>query len=263
MAEGEDRTEAPTGRKLEEARKEGNIAQSKELHLLSGLVCAALCLTMTFPHAASDFVRKMGAFISDSGTVDTASAGIPALFHLGTTSFIALALPVLAAAAAGSLATSLLQSGFLIRPEALIPNFGKLNPLKGVKRIFGANNLVEAIKSIGKLVCFCIPLYGIIHLTLTKAEDATVWRPERLATELFSFSLHAIWAVLIVQTLFVVLDEAWTRYHRMQGLRMSRHDIKEETKQSDSDPHVKARQKQIRLRNSRKRLREAVSNTNR
>ncbi|MEE8662653.1 MAG: flagellar type III secretion system protein FlhB [Acetobacter sp.] len=260
MAESDsgDRTEAPTGRRLDRAREEGNIAQSKEIHLLSGLACATLCIVMTLPSSAGRFVRDMQAFMEHSGDISGAEHILSPVFHMLLTSFTTMALPIIGATIVGSLFTSLLQSGFLIRGQALIPDLTRLNPLKGIKRFFSVTTLIDTIKALAKPICFSIPLYGIIRDIVMHAPDATSWSSLILTQNLYSYGTKAIWSVLAVQCIIAILDEAWTRYHRLQNLRMSRHDIREETKDTDGNPHIKGRMKQLRLRASRRRLKESV-----
>ncbi|MBV1837474.1 flagellar type III secretion system protein FlhB [Acetobacter estunensis] len=253
-----DTTEAPTGRRLERAREQGNIAQSRELHLFSGLGLATLVLTMAMPAGVREFIHEMSALLDNAGEVrlDPPTVGLVLTHCLHL--LVVLAFPVVAATAAGGVATALLQSGFLVRMEALVPDIGRLNPLKGLKKLFGVTNLVEATKSIAKIIIFSAILYGIVRDTLALAPGAMGWSPERLARELSALVVRTLGAVLIVQVIIVVLDEAWTRYKRLQDLKMSRHDIKEEMKESEGDPHIRAKLKQMRMQRTRKRVREAV-----
>ncbi|GBR06446.1 EscU/YscU/HrcU family type III secretion system export apparatus switch protein [Acetobacter oeni] len=253
-----DTTEAPTGRRLERAREEGNIAQSRELHLFSSLGLASIVLVMVLPEGAGRFVKEMKGLLEHSGDIDfdPSSASQVMLFCAKTAMF--LGLPMAGAAAIAGVTTSVLQSGFLMRPEALIPDITRLNPLKGIKRIFSVSSLIDTIKSVAKMGAFSFLLYGVVRDSLAMAPNAMSWSPEIFTGVLYSLTMHMLVAVLVVQAAIVVLDEVWTRYHRLQGLKMSRHDIKEETKQSEGDPHVKGRQKQLRMRASRKRIREAV-----
>ncbi len=253
-----DNTEAPTGRRLERAREEGNVAQSRELHLFSSLGLASIALVMVLPDGATRFVRQMKGLIEHSGDIDFNPASSAQVLQFGMKTAIQLCIPVAAAAAIAAVSTSALQSGFLMRPQALIPDIMRLNPLKGLGRIFSVTSLIETLKSIAKLGAFSFLLYGVARDTLNIASDAMGWSPEAFTRELYSLTMRTIVAVLVVQMIIVVLDEAWTRYHRLQGLKMSRQDIKDENRQSEGDPHVKGRQKQMRMRQGRKRIREAV-----
>ncbi|NHO31825.1 EscU/YscU/HrcU family type III secretion system export apparatus switch protein [Acetobacter fallax] len=255
-----DTTEAPTGRRLERAREEGNIAQSRELHLFSSLGLASIALVMVLPTGARRFVLEMKGLLEHSGDIDfdPSTAAQVMLFAMKTA--MLLGLPVAGAAAVAAVTTSTLQSGFLIRTEALIPDLTRLNPMKGIKRIFSVTSLIDTIKSIAKLGAFSFLLYGVVTDTLRLAPNTMDWSPQVFATTLYDLTMRTLVAVLVVQMIIVVLDEVWTRYHRLQGLKMSRHDTKEETRQTEGDPHVKGRQKQLRMRRTRKRIREAVKN---
>ncbi|OUJ14214.1 flagellar biosynthesis protein FlhB [Acetobacter sp. DsW_063] len=251
-------TEAPTAQRLVRARDEGNIAQSRELHLLSSLGFATLALTMALPEGSRDFVIRMRGLMANSSQIDLDPESVAKLSWLGVRMMLVVGAPIVAAASLGGVATALLQSGFLLRMEALIPDIGRLNPLSGIKRIFSVNNAVEVIKSLVKIGIFSFLLFGVIRDTLSAAMVSPGWTVELFTRQLYGFFIRSVATILAVQAIIVVLDEGWTRYRRMQDLRMSRHDIRDEMRQSEGDPHVKGRLRQIRMSRSRKRIREAV-----
>lgn len=253
-----DNTEAPTGRRLERAREEGNIAQSRELHLFSGLGLASIALVMVLPTGTTHFVAEMRGMIANAGQIELDAATCVLLLQKSVKCLMLLAFPVVIAAVAGGVTTAVLQSGFLLRVEALVPDITRLNPLRGIKRIFSSTSIIEAIKSLLKLGVFSFILYGVAKDTVMLSSHAMSWSPLLFVKNFYQLIMRAIVAVLVVQVVIIVLDEGWTRYKRLQDLKMSRHDIKEEMKETDGDPHIKGKLKQMRMRRSRKRMADAV-----
>lgn len=260
MAETEtgEATEAPTGRRLEKAREDGNIAQSKELHLFSSLGMATIVFIMVIPSGALHFVHEMRGLLDQAGSIDCDPATVARILRAAMGLVVQIGLPVAGGAAIAAIMTSAMQTGFLLRPQALIPDIGRLSPLKGLKRIFGVTSLIETLKSIAKIVAFSFLLWGVVRDTLKLAPVANAWSAEFFGQELYHLTVRTLIAVLVMQAMIVVLDEGWTRYHRLQGLKMSRQDIKDEMKQSEGDPHVKGRRRQIQMSRTRRRIREAV-----
>ncbi|NHN89211.1 EscU/YscU/HrcU family type III secretion system export apparatus switch protein [Acetobacter conturbans] len=260
MAEssGGDNTEAPTGRRLERARDEGNVAQSKELHLFSGLALSTIALVMFLPTSAKSFLSEMSALFNHAGETHLNPDVVAGLLKTSFSLLVMLSLPIVLAAVAGGITTALLQSGFLMRADALIPDIGRLNPLKGIKKLFGVSSLIEALKSIVKVIVFSLILYGIVKDTLQLAPKTVFWSAETFMTQFSKLTVKTLISVLVVQIGIIIFDEGWTRYKRLQDLKMSRQDIKDEMRQSDGDPHVKGRQKQMRMQRNRKVIREAI-----
>lgn len=262
MAESSgDNTEAPTSRRLEKAREEGNIAQSRELHLFSGLAFATIVLIMVVPTTVQQFVAQMGALFDHVGEIHLDPSGAGALLASSCKLMAYLALPVVVAAIAGAVLTATMQSGFLFRPEALVPDIGRLSPMKGIKKMFGISSLIEALKSLMKVLVFSLILYGVVKDMLTLAPKAMSWSAAAFTAQLSQLTVETIISVLVVQVAIIVLDEGWTRYKRWRDLRMSRQDIKDEMKDSDGNPQVKGRQRQIRMQRNRKMLKAAIQSS--
>ncbi|NHO56541.1 flagellar type III secretion system protein FlhB [Acetobacter lambici] len=252
-----EKSQAPTGKRLEDAREEGNIAQSREVQLLVILSGFLIVFTTTTGLSAYKFTQHMQGLMAhfDSIPFDRASlyrASVQAMLEGAW-----LAAPLVGTGVLVTLTFGVLQSGFLFRPNAIMPDIMRLPPAKGMKRLFSKNNLVETAKSLVKLVVFGFVLLGVAKETLRVAPVSERWSVIHLTHELISWFVYATLVVLVVQAVIAVLDDVWTRWNRLQKLRMSFQDIKDETKQMDGDPKVKARQRQIRMRR-RRRMVQAV-----
>lgn len=254
----DDRSQAPTGKKLQKAREEGNVAQSRESQMLAVLSVFILVFSTTTATSGRSFLRHMRGLMEHFDSIPPDGALLGQMIQQAMREGIMLMLPLITVGGAVVIAFSMLQTQFLFRPEALVPDITRLSPLAGVKRLFGVTNLIELLKSLTKFIVFGSVLYGVAKGTLRVAPEAERWTVPRLTSELISWFVYATLVILAVQLVIAALDELWTRYHRIQKLRMSHQDIKDEFKQDEGDPKVKAKQKQIRMRRSRQRMMQAV-----
>lgn len=252
-----EKSQAPTGKKLETAREGGDIAQSREVQLLVILSAFLIVFTTSTGASAYKFARHMRGLMEhfDNIPFDRASlyrASVQAMLE-----GVWLAAPLVCTGVLVTLAFGVLQTGFLFRPNAIMPDIARLSPAKGIKRLFSKNNLVETAKSLIKLTVFSLVLFGVAKETLRVAPVSERWSVPHLTREMVSWFVYATLVVLVVQAVIAVLDDVWTRWNRLQKLRMSFQEIKDEAKDMDGDPKVKARQRQIRMRR-RRRMVQAV-----
>ncbi|MFS3136034.1 flagellar biosynthesis protein FlhB [Gluconacetobacter sacchari] len=254
----DDRTQAPTGKRLEKAREDGNVAQSRETQMLLVLGAFLTVFTMTTTFSGGLFLRHMRGLMERFDTIPPDGNAPYLMLRQAVREGALLAAPLVLVCMAVVIASSMLQTGLLFRPQALIPDITRLSPLSGIKRVISVTNLIEMLKSLVKFVVFGAVLYGVAQGTLHIAPEAERWTLRHLTAELISWFVYATLIILAIQGVIAVLDEIWTRYHRLQKLRMSHQDIKEEAREADGDPKVKAKQKQIRMQRARQRMIQAV-----
>ncbi|GAA3669167.1 MULTISPECIES: EscU/YscU/HrcU family type III secretion system export apparatus switch protein [Acetobacter] len=252
-----EKSQAPTGKRLENAREEGNIAQSREVQLLIVLSGFLIVFTTSTGLSAYRFTRHMYGLMAHFDSIPFDRASLYRASVQASLEGVWLAAPLVGTALLVTLAFGVVQSGFLFRPQAIMPDITRLSPAKGISRIFSKNNLVETAKSLIKLVVFGCVLFGVAKETLRVAPVSERWSVRHLTSELISWFVYATLVVLVVQAVIAVLDDVWTRWNRLQKLRMSFQEIKDETKEMDGDPKVKARQRQMRMRR-RRRMVQAV-----
>ncbi len=259
MAESdkEDRTEAPSAKKLESAREEGQVAISRELQSLAVLGCAMLAMAITGPAQVTRLVMRTRHLLEGLGSIDLSNGG---LSEVRESLLLAAGLggPPVLAAVVGMVAITLLQTGFLLHPAALMPQLGRLNPQRGIKRIFGGDNAMETLKALVKLLAFAFALYRVLGGLWPVFLGSTGWDAGTLAERTAKLVLHAMLMLLAVQAGIAVLDTAWVRYRHTSKLRMSRQDLRDEHRQGEGDPHVKGRIRQLRRQRAKRRMMDAV-----
>ncbi len=254
MAEGdEDRTQAATPRQLERAREEGNVPQSREISTLAGLGVATLVLMMEGPSLGQALVTRLTGLMSNLGSDLPAAALRNALLVWGMT-----VSPVVLAVAGGTAASVLLQTQFLLNVNALMPRFDKLDPRAGLKRLVGIDGLVEQGKSLLKLVVVGVALWHAVSGMLPAMRGAMFWLPGQLMDRMLREILHMLLMLLGAQALIATADVFWKRYRHAQSLRMSREEVKREHRESDGNPQIKAKIRQLRNARARRRMMASV-----
>lgn len=251
-AEGEDRDKPATETRLRRAREGGEAPVSRELPVLAGLAAATLVLAMAGPGLARDLstrlVRMLGA---------TAAAPGAALQEAGWALLMAAG-PLIGAILLAGGASILLQTGGLLHGKALVPDLSRLSPKRGLSRLFGLNNLIEAIKALAKIGVLAWAAWRALTDALPGATASIMWPPERLVDRLTRDLIHLCVLVLACQAAITVLDMGWVRFRFAKRMRMTAQEIKEEHRDSEGDPRLKAKLRQMRMARARQRMMAAV-----
>jgi len=252
MADAEDRTLAPSDHKLAQAREQGQAPVSKELVTAAGLGAVVLVLMLSGPELSHALGVRLRGML-------TATAGPGAALHDAVAAWALAALPILGAAAFAGAMTVLLQTQFLVHGAGLVPDLARLDPRRGLKRVFSVNNSVDTLKALVKAGVMGWAVWGAIMGVWPVLGMSTAWAPITLFTRIGHELLHATLLVLGCQTIIAVLDVAWVHWRFTQRLRMSREDQKQEHREAEGDPKVKQRLRQVRMLRSRRRMLAAVS----
>lgn len=252
MSDAEDRTQAPSERRQLRAREEGQAPLSRELVTASGLATAALLLALAIPALARDLAIRLRNMLEDAA-LDPGRA----LEQAGV-AWAASTGPVLVALVLAGMAAVLLQTGFLIHGTAMLPDLARLDPRRGLKRVFGLDNGVEALKALAKLGVLGWAVWSAFRAAWPDVPGSLLWTPETLVERIARILLHMVLLVLAAQCGIALLDTAWTRWRFTQRMRMSREDLRQESRESDGDPKVKGRLRQLRLARAKRRMLAAV-----
>ena len=180
------------------------------------------------------------------------AARIPGVFRpVGLLSAIA---PVLIAAMLAGAGAVLVQTNFLLHLGSLEPKASRINPMAGVKRVFGFNGLVEMIKSLIKLGCSASAIWIATRGDWAGLVDLMSESPRGLLSAVGRPAFHLFVAGVVTQGIVAGADLWWVRFHHARDMRMSKQDIRDELKDTDGNPHVKARIRRIRLMRARKQM---------
>lgn len=256
----DDKTEEPTAKKLEDARKRGEIIYSQEATTWIMLAAGAMALSMLGPQMMRAVGNLSVGFLSNASAVTLDGDTLRDLYlDLGVKVGAALGLFFLTVSLA-AIGSRLIQDQPTWAPEKLKPSLDKLNPVKGFERILGPAAWGNFAKAILKLVIVGAAGAWALwprdsSLATTPLRDLSVfWEIAQERTTALLGALIAAFAVI------AAVDYFFTRQAYMKRMRMSRHELKEEFRQAEGDPHVRAKLRQIRGERARRRMMAAVPN---
>jgi len=258
MAEDTDdasKTEEPTAKKLEDAHKKGNFAVSREIHNWLMLAAALVLLIAVMPGTAAGLHRRLSFYVEHVHELpmDRGNVGM-ILMRVMLDILWALWLPVLLLCAAG-VAGSIAQTGWIVVWDKIVPKFEKIDPIAGIKRVFGSvNQLVELVKGIAKIAVVGVVAYLALKPMVMSVEHFTGIDLMALLAELKELTYRLFVGVLAVLTLIAGGDLLWQRHTYNKQMKMTRQEVKDEYKQQEGDPMVKARVRQLRMERTRKRM---------
>lgn len=256
MAEGSDleRTEAPSSKRLSEARDEGQVPHSRELSTFLVLIAGVGGLWVFGQWMAqhTQSLMRHGLQFERSAAFQP-DAMLAALFDSALAALIACA-PLLGLTIFAALAGRFAIGGWNFTTKPLAPNFGKLDPLRGITRMFSSDSLVELVKAVLKTLL----VGGIAFWAIRHERDAIF----ALASTPLEVGLSGIARLLLVATLLILLglallaaiDVPWQLWHYTEQLKMSREELKQEAKDAEGDPQIKARIRGAQRAMARKRM---------
>lgn len=252
---GEDKTEAPTTRHIDQARDAGNVPVSRELVGLFSLAAAFATISIHGSGSVRNLVPALRSFLAGASDERLLGSG---WLRSAIADAAFLVVPVLLAAAIAGSVSVLLQTGFLLRLEALQPKLSRVDPAAGIRRIFGVQGIVELFKSILKMTLICVAMAFVIGgdfggFIRMPAQDV---RP--ISGILWNFGFKILAAGLAVQAAIAAIDIGWVRFKHARDLRMSKQDVRDELKETEGNPQVKARLRRVRMSRARKHMMSKV-----
>jgi flagellar biosynthetic protein FlhB len=262
MAEGADddqeRSEDPTQKRLDDAIKKGDVAKSQEVNAWFLLAGGTLAL---FAFGGFSSERLTASFAQLLATAHMFGADGRALARLSGQMmfdvFVALG-PVLAICMAAALAGNMIQHRFVWSGEMLKPKFARVSPAQGAKRLFSKQALVQFVKGLAK-----IGLVATVIVAVLAPEIENIGRLLRgdhslILPVAYALTMKLLLAVVAVMAVIAALDWLWSRHTWYERQRMSVRDIREEHKDAEGDPTIKAKLRQIRQSRMRKRMMSEV-----
>ena len=252
------KTEDPTPKKLEEARRKGQVPISREVNNWIMLLTGTIVFLAMGPSIMDDMGHYMRSFIEQAHLMPGTPGGFGVI--LGDTFWAIvkmLILPFLILMAAAFIGP-FIQVGAIFAPEIIKMEVSKISPFKGFERLFSMRSIVEFIKGILKIgliavvgTMLIIPFYGSI-------EHMIGLEPLVMMEETAALISRLMIGVLVVLFVIAVADLIYQRQTHHKKMRMTKQELKDEYKQSEGDPHVKAKLRQLRQEKARARMMQAV-----
>ncbi|MBP8246489.1 MAG: flagellar biosynthesis protein FlhB [Phenylobacterium sp.] len=255
----ESKTEEPTAGKLSKAREQGDVPKTPDLATLASFAAAASVIAFAGGTLARNLAVAMMPFIAHPDSISVQGGGSQEVLQYVMKAGAPLILGVMFAAAIAGAAGNLVQTGLMFTPSKVFKfDFKKISPMAGLKRMFGLDALMQFLKSLVK-----IGLVGWIGYLVVKphmAEFTQLSAMDPLSILPFAAKLIRNLAFSIAGFLLLIagLDWFWQKQRFMKRQRMSKEDLKEEYKQTEGDPHIKGKQKQLRMVRARQRMMQNV-----
>jgi flagellar biosynthesis protein FlhB len=257
MSEADDdasKTEEPSERKLGEARGKGQVWNSREVGHWSMFLAAAMVLGMLGPGIAQSITRTITPFLEKPEQIPVDPGGLGGvLIDMVVETGKPLAFPLLILLIA-AIAPTVAQTGFLIATESIKPQLSKLNPLQGLKRIFSGNASIEMGKNLVKLAIVGAVAGWLLYPELLRIDQLIGVDIIDSVIELKTETLKLLIGIIAVMAVLAAGDVTYQRFAFYKKMRMSKQDVKEEYKQSEGDPMIKMRLRQIRMERARQRM---------
>lgn len=239
-----DKTEQPTPKKLQDARKKGQVPKSKDLTSTVELLVWFALSGLALSWAAQQIMALMALSIQAVSGPFSWSGTTVAQQALHT--LLAITAATLLPVSAVGMLVEFLQAGPVFAVDKITPKFENLNPAEGFKRLFSMDNIIEVIKSLLKTLALAwvgwLVIRGMLP-TLVKLPWSS--KPELIGSALWTAAKPMLASALGVLAMLSVLDVTYQRFSFMKKMRMSRRDIKQEMKDNEGDPYVKMQRKQI------------------
>lgn len=261
MSEGPDKeskTEDPTGKKLDDARKKGDVVKSMDVAQWASLAGVYGVLAIGGGWMARTLSEQLTPFIASPHAFEMTGEAMREVLRGVLLTALPLLGAVLLTAAGAGVAANLGQTGLLFLPSKLAPDFKKLSPMAGLKRLFGPDALFQFGKSVLKLVVIGVVVWTIFKPHARELETLVALSPAALLPLARELMMALFTAALIFLLCTAGFDWFWQRQRWTTRMKMSREEVKEDYKQAEGDPHVKAKLKQIRMERSRQRMMQAV-----
>lgn len=260
MSENDDseKTEEPSARKLEEARQKGQVPQSKEVTHWFMILTAGIIVYTISPVMGNHLYGDMIGFIANPHAFNFEENSVGNLLTaLMFKTLLVLLLPFIMLMIAGVLA-HILQFGVLFAPDSLEFKLERISLLKGFERLFSMRSVVELIKGIIKITIIGVIIYFVISPVFYQATDFIRLDSSELLGLIYKLTGQVLMVVVSVLTVIAIMDWLYQRFTFTKQMRMSMQELKDEYRQSEGDPIIKQRQRQIRADKARQRMMAAV-----
>jgi len=251
-------TEEATPRKLEEARKQGNVAKSQEVATWASLAAVTAVMMIMGGTLSANLANQLIPFIARSGETRLEGGGAVIVMRQALDAASPFMIAVLVAAVLAGAAGNLIQTGFLLTPSRLAPDPSRISPAKGLERMFGIDGLIHFGRSLLKFVIVTVIAYTALKPHFAEFQKLPEVDPMAMLVVAADMLRALIYGVLTMLGLTAGLDWFIQRQRFMQRMRMSKQEVKEDFKQSEGDPHIKARIRQLRVQRAKGRMMQNV-----
>ncbi len=235
---GQEKTEQPTSKRRKDARKEGNVFQSKDIVTVVMLAGIFLMMRLMMPYIYTN-LRNYMKWIIEGINVDSFLSF--QLFSTTVRVMLQSVLPLLLAAMMLGILSHGVQTRFNISFYPLKPKFGKLNPLKGIKNMFSLKRVIELLKNLLKIILLLVLLYNILKDDVVEIARMVDMSPINSAAFMMSMVFSLVMKVCLAFAVVAFFDFLYQRWEYERDLKMTKQEVKDEFKQTEGNPEIKGR----------------------
>ena len=252
------KTEDPTQHKLNEALKKGQVAFSREVTSFLMIFSFTVLVIWLAPYLFNRALTVLKGYIEHAAEIpiDSISIGYITSRLFSDISGIMMFPALIAVTAA--FVSALGQNGVIASFEPIIPKLEKISVLKGIKRLFSLKSVVELLKGIAKISLVAIVGFVAIYPELIRMETLHTYSMDNMLALLNTLAIRILIGASVIMGVVAVADYAYQKHEYIKNLRMSKKDIKDELKQTEGNPEVRARLRQIRMQRAQERMMAAV-----
>jgi flagellar biosynthesis protein FlhB len=261
MSEDQDdsqKTEDPTPKKLEDARRKGQVPMSREVNNWIMLLAGTIVVLAFGPAMMEDLARVLRTYFEQAHDLPPVPGGFQVVVvEAFRQVLIILALPLLFLLAAAFIGP-FIQIGPLFAPELIKADISKISLMKGFGRLFSVKSIMEFVKGVLKISIISIVGYMILSPFYGSIDHLVGLPIQEVSGEIKYLTTRLLIGILVVLFVIAAMDLLYQRYEHFKKMRMSKQELKDEYRQSEGDPHVKAKLRQLRQEKARARMMQAV-----
>ncbi len=257
MAEGadkSDKTEEPTAKRLEDAHKRGDVARSPEVNTWLVIVAATVAMALLAPGAAGDLTAWLKGLLGNAGSIPIDGDHLEELWTQSGLTIISVLILPFALIVAGGIAGSLIQHRPVFSTEPIRPKASKISPFAGFKRLFSPESLANFVKGLLKLAIVGGAMVLLLWPQVDRLDTLVATDIAQLLPAVLDIAIQLMVVVAAILGVVAGLDFLWQRQRWFNRQRMSLQEIKDEFRQSEGDPVVKAKLAQVRRERGRRRM---------
>jgi len=252
-ADSGEKTEDATPKKKSESKKKGQVAKSKELSSTFTLLTVTLLMITLGEYTLANLKGVLSLFLSNYLTFTLTEYTFKTVLLVSLMKFGLIILPIVVPIMIMGIVASLMQSGFIFTGEPLKPDFKKLNPISGFKKIFSMRSVVDLVKNLAIISTIGYVAYDFVKNNYLDMMTYGSLKTEAILGVFGSLVVSIFFKISLIMLIISIIDFAYQKYKHNKELKMSVQEIKEEYKQQEGDPQIKSkiRQKQREMASSR------------
>ena len=256
---GQERTEQPTSKRLQDAREKGQVCKSIEVSTALLFLVTVIAFYLYIPTVAKRLGSVVGSYLGNLSMWNGTSVSVVSIFRHGVVELGIMTLPLLVLFLIIGLASNIMQIGFMVSPEAVTPKLSKINPLTGFRnRFMSLKGLELLIKTLVIMTIIIWVSYRAIRREMPVYPPLMTADVGVIVLTIFHSTTRLLWDVLWIFVIIAAADYGFQKWQHTQDLMMTRQEIKDEFKQSEGNPIIKSRIRSIQMHMARKRMMRAV-----